>query len=67
MSRDDKIIELVTAMSEEKAKENLAEIFLRISGIGFGSYTDEKCFHDIKKIYMKEIVAPQVHKIQENI
>ncbi|GIM47607.1 hypothetical protein DNHGIG_31560 [Collibacillus ludicampi] len=50
-----KIIEFVKGLSEKEAKERLAKIFILVSSIGYGGYTKEKCFDDIRKMYLQDV------------
>lgn len=52
----EKIIDLVNALTEEQAKKQLAEIYLLISQIGIGGYTKENCSQDIENNYKKNVV-----------
>jgi hypothetical protein len=50
-----KIIEFVKELSEKEAKERLAKIYILVSSIGYGGYTKEKCFDDIRNMYFQDI------------
>lgn len=51
------IVDITQDMSEEEAKETLAEIFIYMRKVGIGGYSDEQCYKDIEHIFKKKVVT----------
>ncbi|MEK4031019.1 hypothetical protein MKZ02_21085 [Pseudobacillus sp. FSL P4-0506] len=56
MTHQEKIVQVVAEMDEEKAKQILAEIFLNVDRVNGINYSQETCYQDIERLYKQEIV-----------